>query len=220
MGKPMYQKVKDKLISEIENAAPNTPILSERELADQFKVSRMTVRRSVQELVMEGYLYTNKNKGTFVADEKLRKTNVSVEMLEMHDKYKIIHFNMREPDKYVRNKLEMGAGDACTRLVRVNYKGKFPASVDEIYINSKYINNDKLEPVKFLEQFIENMDVMVAKKDFIPMMVPVKYAHLLNMELEIPIIKIETTYLSVKGQPYIYSNSYNNPEQVQISITT
>lgn len=220
MGKPIYQIVKDNLIIEIEEAAPNTPIMSERELAEAYKVSRMTVRRAIQELVSEGYLYTNKNKGTFVADEKLRKTNNSGEILDANDKYKVIHFNRREPDKYVASKLEMSLGEACTRLVRVNYKGKKPVSVDEIYINSKYINNDRLEPVKFLEQFMENIDVMATRKDFIPIMVPVKYAQLMNMEINIPIIKIETTYLSAKGLPYIYSNTYNNPEQVQITITT
>ncbi len=220
MGKPIYQLVKENLINEIQDAAPNTPIMSERELAEAFKVSRMTVRRAVQELVQEGYLYTNKNKGTFVADEKLRKTNISTEILETHDKYKVIHFNRREPDKYVASKLEMSAVDTCTRLVRVNYKDKKPVSVDEIYINTKYLNNDRLEPVNFLEQFVENIEVMATRKDFIPVLIPVKYAQLLNMDMGKPVIKVETTYLSAKGQPYIYSNTYNNPDQITITITT
>lgn len=220
MDKPIYQVVKEKLILEIEDAAPNTPIMSERELAEEFKVSRMTARRAVKELVTEGYLYTNKNKGTFVADEKLRKTNISVEMHENGNKYKVILFNMREPDKNVASKLEINKADKCTRVVRVNYNNKQPISVDEIYINSKYINNDKLEPVKFLEQFTENMEDFVVKKDFIPMIIPVKYAQVLNMQMDVPIIKVETTYLTVKGVPYIYSNTYNNPEQIVISITT
>lgn len=220
MSKPIYQKVKEDLIREIEDAAPNTPIMSERELAVSLKVSRMTARRAIQELVTEGYLYTNKNKGTFVADAKLRKTNNPGESLDIKDKYKVIQFNMKEPNKHVAEKLELKGIDKCTRLVRVNYKEKKPVSVDEIYINSKYINNDRLEPVTFLEQFIESIDEMVAQKDFIPMLVPVQYAQQLNMEINTPLIKIETTYLSVKGQPYIYSNTYNNPKHIQIRITT
>lgn len=220
MKKPIYLEVKDSLIMEIEAAAPNTPIMSERELSEVFKVSRMTVRRAIQELVMEGYLYTNRNKGTFVADEKLRKTNIAGEILETPEKYKVIHFNMREPDKLIAQKLELTMGDRCTKLVRVNYKEKKPVSVDEIYINSKYINANKLEPVKFLEQFIENIEVTATLKEFIPMLMPVQYAQLLHMEFNVPIIKIETTYLSLKGQPYIYSITYNNPEEIRITITT
>lgn len=220
MEKPIYQKVKENLIIEIEEAAPNTPIMSERELAETYEVSRMTARRAIKELVTEGYLYTNKNKGTFVADEKLRKTNLNQEIIESHDKCKVILFNRREPDKYVASKLEMSKYDQCTRLVRVNYKNKKPASVDEIYINSKYILNDKLDPAKFLEQFMENMEETVVKRDFIPVIIPVKYAQLLNMKLEQPIIKTETTYLNVKGAPYIFTYTYNNPEEILITFTT
>lgn len=220
MSKPIYQSLKENLIQEIKDVAPNTPIMSERELAGAFKVSRMTARRAIQELVTEGYLYTNKNKGTFVADEKLRKTNINEEILDSGDKYKVIHFNMREPNKYVKAKLEMAGVDTSIRLVRVNYKEKKPVSIDEIYINSKHINNDHLEPVKFLEQFTESIEDKVTQKDFIPMKVPVQYANYLNLDIDIPIIKIETTYLSVKGQPYIYMNTYNNPEEILIRITT
>lgn len=220
MGKPIYQLLKENLIGEIESAAPNTPIMSERELAEVHQVSRMTARRAIKELVTEGYLYTNKNKGTFVADKKLRKTNIPVEIVEVGDKSKIIFFNRREPDKYVAGKLEMIQTDKCTRIVRVNYKNKQPASVDEIYINSKYINNDNLEASKFLDQFMENMEETVVRKDFLPMKIPVQYAQVLNMKLDEPIIRIETTYLNVKGTPYIFSNTYNNPEQVLITMTT
>ncbi len=102
MAKPIYQSLKEDLIEGIKDVAPNTPILSERELATAYKVSRMTARRAIQELVTEGYLYTSKNKGTFVADEKLRKTNLNEDIIETGDKHKVIHFNAREPQKEIK----------------------------------------------------------------------------------------------------------------------
>lgn len=220
MAKPIYQSLKENIISEIKDLAANTPISSERELAAEYKVSRMTVRRAIQELVTEGYLYTNKNKGTFVADEKLRKTNINEDILDTGDQYKVIHFNTREPNKSVKEALEMSGIDSCIRLVRVNYKGDSPVSLDEIYINSKYVNNNNLEPVSFLEQYTESIGDKVTQQDFIPELVPVQYAKYLGVDINTPIIKIETTYLSVKGRPYIYSITYNNPREVLIRITT
>lgn len=219
MGKPIYQELKENLIIEIQDVAPNTPIMSERELATAYKVSRMTARRAIQELVKEGYLYTSKNKGTFVADEKLRKTNINEDILETSGTYKVIHFNMRQPHKEIKGILEMPGTDTCVRLVRVNYKGKKPVSVDEIYINSKYINNNDLEPVAFLEEFMESIEDKVTQKDFIPTTVPVQYAKYLRLDIGTPIIKVETTYLSVKGKPYIYTITYNNPHEILIRIT-
>lgn len=219
MAKPIYQELKENLIVEIQDVAPNTPILSERELASAYKVSRMTARRAIQELVTEGFLYTSKNKGTYVADEKLRKTNLNEDIIETGDKHKIIHFNMREPQKEIKKILEMSGIASCVRLVRVNYKEKKPVSVEEVYMNGKYINNQDFDAVKFLEEFKASTEEMVEQKDFVPTLVPVQYANYLGLDISAPIIKVETTYLSVQGKPYIYTITYNNPKEVLIRIT-
>ena len=44
----------------------DTPILSERELMELYQVSRITVRRAIDELVNEGYLYKVQGKGTYI----------------------------------------------------------------------------------------------------------------------------------------------------------
>mgnify|MGYP002228045402 CR=1 FL=1 len=60
MAAPIYLKIKERLMEDIRDKSVSTPIDSERELAVKFDVSRMTVRRAVNELVAEGYLYRNK----------------------------------------------------------------------------------------------------------------------------------------------------------------
>ena len=57
MAIPRYQKIKQKILDEIEDKPVHTPIASERELAQICNVSRMTVRNAVNELVEEGVLY-------------------------------------------------------------------------------------------------------------------------------------------------------------------
>lgn len=71
MATPIYRKIKDLIMQEIEDKAANSPIDSERDMAVRFDASRMTVRKAIDELVDEGFLYRDKNKGTFVADRKL-----------------------------------------------------------------------------------------------------------------------------------------------------
>ena len=53
---PKYKRVKRQLIREIESGTrtPGEPFPSERELIEQFGVSRPTLVRSLQELVREG----------------------------------------------------------------------------------------------------------------------------------------------------------------------
>ena len=44
------------------------PILSENKLASQYKISRITVRKAISELVNKNVLFAEKGKGTFVSN--------------------------------------------------------------------------------------------------------------------------------------------------------
>jgi GntR family transcriptional regulator len=47
--------------------------MSERELGEKFKVSRMTVRQALTEMIREGILYTQVGKGTYVNESKIKQ---------------------------------------------------------------------------------------------------------------------------------------------------
>ncbi len=52
---------------------PQTAIPSERELEQQYRISRPTIRQAIELLIREGYLYREHGKGTFVMPQKLQK---------------------------------------------------------------------------------------------------------------------------------------------------
>lgn len=70
---PLYLQIKDALISAIDAGqyAPHQRLPSERELSEQYHVSRMTVRQALLSLARDGFIYTRVGKGTFVADAKI-----------------------------------------------------------------------------------------------------------------------------------------------------
>jgi GntR family transcriptional regulator of arabinose operon len=65
---PKFKQIKDRLVADIEAGLlrPGVRIESESELMQRYGVARMTVVRSLNELVAEGYLVRMKGKGTFV----------------------------------------------------------------------------------------------------------------------------------------------------------
>lgn len=73
METPLYQQIKEDLLAMISQLSSNSAIPSERALAEKFKVSRMTLRKAINELVDEGVLYRNKTRGTFVSEKELKK---------------------------------------------------------------------------------------------------------------------------------------------------
>lgn len=66
---PLYQQIYDEIKDAIEKGdySPKERIPSELELADKFEVSRITVRRAVEELCSDGYLIKQQGRGTFVS---------------------------------------------------------------------------------------------------------------------------------------------------------
>ncbi len=70
---PLYLQLKNSLLSQINTGVyePHTPLPSERELCEQFKVSRTTVRQAINEMIHEGLVYSRAGKGTFVGEPKI-----------------------------------------------------------------------------------------------------------------------------------------------------
>lgn len=67
----MYYQLKMIILESIKNGvwAPNTKIMSEYEICEAYKVSRVTVRKAIDELVAEGYLKRVQGKGTYVKEK-------------------------------------------------------------------------------------------------------------------------------------------------------
>ena len=72
---PLYQQVIDIIKNEINSGAykAGEQIPNEFELAESYKVGRVTVRRAIEELVQQGYLTKRQGKGTFVNAPKLKR---------------------------------------------------------------------------------------------------------------------------------------------------
>ena len=72
---PLYLQLKNALVADIDAGQykPNDRLMSERELGEKFKVSRMTVRQALTEMIRDGILYTQVGKGTYVSESKIKQ---------------------------------------------------------------------------------------------------------------------------------------------------
>lgn len=223
MGTKIYLKIKEELLTAIVDMPANSPIASERELAARYQASRMTVRNAVNELVEEGILYRDKNKGTYVADQKLIKKNTSAEAFNKdeaeHNDFNVIYFSAWYSDKTITPHLEIGDDDWMIRVVRLNRSNGRPQSMEELYFIQHMIGEgdfNNLDKLLNLKAFVEEGSVT---QRFLPVTVPVKYINLLHMKLNTPIILVESTIVSKSGSPIVYIREYVNPFEKTIEIT-
>ena len=75
MSSPVYIQIHNQLRKNIEDGKwkVGEKIPAERELANEFSVSRMTLRQAIQALVDEGILERRVGSGTFVANRKVQE---------------------------------------------------------------------------------------------------------------------------------------------------
>lgn len=66
---PLYKQIQTYIVDHIQQGIwkPDSKIPSENELAEQFNVSRITIKKALDDLVEEGLIYRIQGKGSFIA---------------------------------------------------------------------------------------------------------------------------------------------------------
>lgn len=85
---PLYQQVKEDIKAAIEHGKykPKEKIPAEPELSAEYSVSRITVRRAVEELCNEGYLVKMQGRGTFVSTPRIHRKMTGGNRMESFSK--------------------------------------------------------------------------------------------------------------------------------------
>lgn len=215
---PLYQQIKDKIIAMIDIMEPNASIPSERDFTDHFQASRMTVRKAINELVDEGYLYRDANRGTFVSDKRLTKKNSL--LTPEFDKHTILYFDVKAScGEDVSLKLNISRDTSVVRFIRILSKNNINIALEEVYIARNQLTDDAFNDLPKLENFNAFFNRGSASFTVIPMLVPIKYANLLGVKLESPILSIESIIYKNDGSPLVYIKSFNHPVYRLIEIT-
>ncbi|MCL2852897.1 MAG: GntR family transcriptional regulator [Defluviitaleaceae bacterium] len=73
IGKPLFKQLGDIIMQMIEEGKynPGDLLPSERELAEQYSISRVTVRQALNALAQDGVIFKKQGKGNFVATKRI-----------------------------------------------------------------------------------------------------------------------------------------------------
>jgi len=139
---PLYHQIKEILKSWIATSrfSPQDRFPAERELEAHFKVSRMTIRRAVSELVEEGFLYREQGRGCFIACPRMehelgRLTSFTEDMRvrNLGTTARILSFGVVK-DSEVASRLGVPDDEELVKLVRVRFILDEPAALQTAYI--------------------------------------------------------------------------------------
>lgn len=146
--------IKQKIISG--NLSPEDMLKSESELMKEYKVSRMTIRKSLSLLSNEGYIYSIPGKGNFVrkpdTDIYQFRFNEYDSLVSQVDEIKLLSVTINQPSDSVMAQLLLNKDDQVVRIERLISSNNKPVALEIIYtsyVPNKPIIEDQLSFANF-----------------------------------------------------------------------
>lgn len=212
---PLYTQIAKALRLQIQSeelkAGENFP--SERELAEQYGVSRMTARQAVQSLRKEGLVYYERGVGTFVTDYKLDVHNrnlngFSDEMLSLGlvPSSRVLTLQRKTADEQIEQELHLESDAEVFHLERLRLADNEPMAFEVTFLPTAICPElDKMDLTKssLYQILVENYDLKMhhaaesleaaAADEFI--------AKQLGIEAGTPVLVVHRVVFSESNQP-------------------
>lgn len=235
---PKYLRIKQDLINQIKNGlfAPDEMLPSENKLIEQYNVSRITVRKAMDELTMEGYIRRIQGKGTF-ANDVTKNVNLSLTKYPYSCSEEIKCQNMVParvlldkkiiPCSYeIAKRLEITQGTPILHYKRMYLANNVPACIIYSFIEKSYfpgIENLNLNENNLHELYTDHYHIDIFRGSRIIDCVPAtkEQAMHLNVIEEYPLLHLQSvTKQNVNGQiiPIDTSDAYYNTKIFKLII--
>lgn len=136
-----YAWLKGVLVDHIDHElVPGDPVPSERELAEQLDVSRMTARRALSELVAEGRIRRVPGRGSFVNEPTIRLpiqlTSFTNDMQQRGytSGARTLARDLVAADDWLSSTLGVPRGHAVLRIVRLRTADDQPVAIERVHL--------------------------------------------------------------------------------------
>lgn len=147
---PIYYQLGERIKELIEKGElkPGDSLPAEREYAEQFQISRMTVRQAFTQLVNEGFLNRIQGKGTFVAERKpkieqmlqgLTSFTEDMQARGMKPGSELVRFEIIPATSEIANQLGITEYGPVYEIKRIRLADNVPMALETNYISANFI---------------------------------------------------------------------------------
>ncbi len=212
---PLYLQLKELLRERITSGQlkPGDLLPSERQLQEEFKLSRTTVRLALDDLMKEGFLSRYQGRGTVVAPPKIEQGlqgfysfTDAMQAKGLVPKSKVISLELEPASAFAQARLELPPGSQVYKLTRLRLASDEPMMFEISYIPHHLapgLAAAALESTP-LYQLLETEYRVVpyaAKEWFEPVLITAAEAHWLDVPVGSPALLLERLTYDHRLQP-------------------
>jgi len=229
---PLYHQVREVLLTLIKEAGleEGSLIPTEREIGEKLQVSRITVRRAIDELVREGYLVAQQGKGTFVARPKIDRSmtqmqSFSEQMLKEGHRpgSQLLSLRHEKASGHVAAVLNIEDDDWIWVVERLRYADDEPICISMTYLNLPLdvtLTPAELEQETSLWAILDKKGVRFTRSEETVQALTAgeREAELLNIEIGASLLLVEGVVYTADNTPIEYHEMFNRGDRYKYSI--
>lgn len=220
---PLYCQLKAVLQARIESGEWHAGVRlpSERELCQQFGVSRITVRQALAELEQEGKLCRDQGRGTFVAQPRIeqRLTHLTSFTQDMQARGQkpgavVLARSLIRAPIDIAHRLHLNAAHRTViRLQRLRTANGEPVAIETAYLSEHLcaaVLDEDLNDRSLYTTLVERCGVVPtrAEQQMHATACPSFEARLLQIKPGSPVLHLHRTTYSQRGEPFEVVESY------------
>lgn len=208
----MHNQIRKLIVSEAWKKGEKIP--SERSLAQEFGVSRMTARQAVSSLVDEGMLERRRGAGTFVASDKVQENltgilsfTETVEKLGKTPSSRLVSYHTKRASESEASKLDIKKNEQVIVMERIRYADKEPICYEVATLPQTIVSRfSKEQLTQHLYRTLSDSGYKVARAEqtISATWASEKVAELLQIKRESPILRLKQVSYTNDGQPFEY----------------
>ncbi|MUV37163.1 HTH-type transcriptional regulator FrlR [Lentibacillus sp. JNUCC-1] len=224
---PLHVQLKEAIEEKVLAGQYTDQIPSERELMDEYYVSRSTVRQSISQLVQEGVLEKRRGKGTFVAIKpindwlgSLSSTYEIIERMGMKPGAQVIESKILSPGPELQPFVKMAK---VYHIARLRYANRIPIGIERHYypveIGEQLARFD-LKDVSLYTLLETEMGVITSEADQIITSTPLTGddAALLKLPEHTGVLNAKRTITDMDGKFVEFENAYYRADMYSFHI--
>lgn len=172
MSPHRYESIREVMRDRIAGLEIGDALPPERQLAAEFGVARMTLRRAIDELVREGYLLRRQGSGTYVAEPKIAQrltiTSFSEDMRRRGFRPASETLSATEEPAGARigRRLQISPRDIVLTAVRLRLADDVPMAIETLHVPRALVpglRGDDLAGGSFYQLLEERYEVTIAR---------------------------------------------------------
>ncbi|WP_270515449.1 GntR family transcriptional regulator, LSA1692 subfamily [Pediococcus acidilactici] len=237
MPKTKFEKVAQSLVERIQQGIYSNMqrLPSEYQLADEYGVSRLTVRKAIERLVTAKILVKDPGKGTYIVSTNssnkvesgrmgLQSFTEAAETYGKQSRTQVLDYQpLTQPDQRMEEKLNLrnNPQPEVDELVRLRFWDDDPMTIEDIVILHKYVANHQKNDFKhsLFQILAETVEIAYSNQEIEAIKVDEKLAKLLHVQEGDPILCVHSLTYTADGQPIFYDTSYYRADKYTFKTT-